>query len=112
MSPGAVALWDAHRPGSVVSATPARSSPYFTIVEERADGTVALSKPTDPPVIRRQDAPRCWDLNGAVYVFDRVRYGTDPKVLYPDTRLYEMPEERSLDIDTEADWRVFEKRHD
>lgn len=86
----------------------ARSSPYFTIVEERADGTVALSKPTDPRVIRRRDAPRCWDLNGAIYVFDRARQGTDPRVLYPDTRLYEMPEERSLDIDTEADWRVLE----
>ena len=81
---------------------------YRDIVEERADGTVGLSKPTDPPVTRRQDAPRCWDINGAVYVYDRVRYAADPRVLYPDTRLYEMPEERSLDIDTEADWRVVE----
>jgi N-acylneuraminate cytidylyltransferase/CMP-N,N'-diacetyllegionaminic acid synthase len=101
---GAVALWEAHRPGSVVSATPARSSPYFTIVEERDDGTVGLSKPTDPPVTRRQDAPRCWDLNGAIYVFDRARHAAAPRVLYSDTRLYEMPAERSLDIDTEADW--------
>lgn len=107
---GAVALWEAHRPGSVVSATPARSSPYFTIVEERADGTVGLSKPSDPPVIRRQDAPRCWDLNGAVYVYDRARHAADPRVLYPDTRLYEMPEERSLDIDTETDWQMVERK--
>lgn len=105
---GAVDLWEAHRPGSVVSATPARSSPYFTIVEEGADGTVGLSKRTDPPVIRRQDAPRCWDLNGAVYVFDRARYAGDPRVLYLDTLIVEMPPERALDIDTEFDWFMVE----
>lgn len=105
----AIALWEAHHPGSVVSATPARSSPYFTIIEERADGTVGLSKPSDPPVTRRQDAPRCWDLNGAVYVFDRARHAADPRVLYFDTRLYEMPEKRALDIDTELDYEFAER---
>ena len=105
---GAVAMWEKYRPGSVVSATPSQSSPYFSIVEERADGTVELSKTLDSPVIRRQDAPRCWDLNGAVYVFDRARYRADPRVLYSDTRAYHMPEERSLDIDTEWDWAMAE----
>jgi N-acylneuraminate cytidylyltransferase/CMP-N,N'-diacetyllegionaminic acid synthase len=32
----------------------------------------------------------------------------DPRVLYPDTRLHEMPEERSVDIDTELDWALAE----
>lgn len=102
----AVTLWQAHRPGSVVSVTLSHSSPYFTLLEERSDGTVALSKPSDPPLARRQDAPLCWDLNEAVYVFDRVRYACTPRVLYSDTRLVEMPRERSLDIDTELDWKV------
>ncbi|MBW8636205.1 acylneuraminate cytidylyltransferase family protein [Hoeflea sp. WL0058] len=104
----AIALWEAYRPGSVVSATPSHSSPYFSLVEEQEDGTVALSKPTEPLLTRRQDAPRCWDLNGAVYVFDHARYKQDPRVLYQDTRIAEMPPERSLDIDTEFDWRVAE----
>lgn len=104
----AVAVWDAHHPGSVVSVTPAQSSPYFTLLEECADGRIALSKPTDPPLARRQDAPACWDLNGAVYIFDRARYAQDPRVLHPDTRIVEMPVERSLDIDTEFDWRIAE----
>lgn len=104
----AVKLWQAHRPGSVVSATLSHSSPYFTLLEERSDGTVTLSKPSDPPLARRQDAPMCWDLNGAVYVFDRARYAHDPRVLHPDTRIAVMPPERSLDIDTEFDWRIAE----
>ncbi|MCT4556789.1 MAG: acylneuraminate cytidylyltransferase family protein [Pelagimonas sp.] len=103
---GAVALWDRHHPGSVVSATVAHASPYFSLVEEAADGTVGLSKPTDPPIVRRQDAPACYALNGAIYVFDRNRYESDPRVLYPDTRVFEMPPERSLDIDTPWDWHL------
>lgn len=104
----AVTLWEAHRPSSVVSVTPSHSSPYFTLLEERSNGTVTLSKPSDPPLARRQDAPLCWDLNGAVYVFDRAHYARDPRVLHPDTRVAEMPAERSLDIDTEFDWRMAE----
>jgi CMP-N,N'-diacetyllegionaminic acid synthase len=100
----AVALWEDYRPGSVVSATPSHSSPYFTLLEELTDGTITLSKSSDPPLARRQDAPRCWTLNGAVYVFDRAGYSVKPQVLYRDTRLIEMPPERSLDIDTEFDW--------
>lgn len=103
-----VDLFEAHRPGSVVTGCTAKSSPYFSLVEERPEGTVGLSKPTDPPVVRRQDAPRCFDLNGSVYVFDRDRFMADPRVLYPDTRLHEMPEERSVDIDTELDWALAE----
>jgi N-acylneuraminate cytidylyltransferase/CMP-N,N'-diacetyllegionaminic acid synthase len=104
----AVALWNEHRPGSVVSVTPAQDSPYFTLLEENADGEIALSKPSDPPLERRQDAPACWALNGAVYVFDRSRYEEDPRVLHPDTRIIQMPAERSIDIDTEFDWRMAE----
>lgn len=102
----AVHLWDRQRPGSVVSVTAARASPYYTLLEQDAQGRVRLSKEADPPFARRQDAPACWELNGAIYIFDRDRYAAEQKVLYPDTVLLEMPPERSLDIDTEYDWQV------
>ena len=101
-------LFETHRPGSVVTGCAAKSSPYFSLLEECPGGTVGLSKPTDPPVVRRQDAPRCFDMNGSVYVFDRDRFVADPRVLYPDTRLHEMPEDRSVDIDTPLDWALAE----
>lgn len=102
----AVALFAATRPGSVVSGTPARNSPYYTIVERRADETVTLAKTLKRPLARRQDGPACFDLNGSIYVFDRNRFLAERKVLFEDTRLYEMPPERSVDIDTELDWRL------
>ncbi|MGY6629526.1 MAG: acylneuraminate cytidylyltransferase family protein [Wenzhouxiangella sp.] len=104
----AVEIWDAYRPGSVVSVTTARVSPYYTLLEQAADGSLRLSKETANSFGRRQDLPVCWEINGAVYVFDRKRYAEDPRVLFPDTRICEMPPDRSVDIDTEWDWKVVE----
>ena len=143
---GAVALLEESGAPNVITGATAKCSPYFSLVEERADGTVGLSKPTDPPLARRQDAPRTFDMNGSVYVWRRevlaagkrrivgLSKPTDPplarrqdaprtfdmngsvyvwrrevltadmKLFQPGTRLYEMPEERSVDIDTALDF--------
>jgi CMP-N-acetylneuraminic acid synthetase len=47
-------------------------------------------------------------MNGSIYVWRREPFVSDPRVLYPDTRLYEMPEERSIDIDSELDFQFVE----
>ena len=93
---------------SVITGAPARRSPYFNLVERRADGTVALVKESPAGVARRQDAPACFDMNASVYAWRAETFRRDPRVFYPDTRLHEMPEERSIDIDSELDWRVAE----
>lgn len=103
-----VALWEAHRPSNVVAVTAARVSPYYTLLEEAEDGTLRLSKELDTNVSRRQDSPQCWEINGAVYVFDRNKYVAEPSTLYPDTMILEMPQGRSFDIDTELDWCIVE----
>ena len=105
---GAVSIWEQYQPGSVVSASPARHSPYYTILEKQGDGTLILSKQSDKPVARRQDSPECWTMNGAVYVFNKHQYFELSQTLYPDSRLYSMPEERSIDIDLELDWEIAE----
>jgi N-acylneuraminate cytidylyltransferase/CMP-N,N'-diacetyllegionaminic acid synthase len=67
-----------------------------------------VSKSADPPVVRRQDAPLCFDMNASIYVWRRRVLLHDPRVFYTDTRLYVMPEERSVDIDTELDFEWVE----
>lgn len=93
---------------NVLSVAPARKSPYFNLVERGADGFGRLSKPLDPPVVRRQDAPACFDINGSVYVWTREAFFAGPAALTDRTRLYVMPESRSVDIDTETDWIIVE----
>jgi N-acylneuraminate cytidylyltransferase/CMP-N,N'-diacetyllegionaminic acid synthase len=105
---GAVALLEESGAANVISGAPAHRSPYFNLVEARPDGTVGLSKTADPPILRRQDAPACWDMNASIYVWRRAALVEDPRVFYPSTRLFEMPSERSLDIDSELDFEIVE----
>jgi N-acylneuraminate cytidylyltransferase/CMP-N,N'-diacetyllegionaminic acid synthase len=105
---GAIALLRNSGAPSVITGAPARRSPYFNLVEERRDGTVGLSKIADPPIVRRQDSPRCFDMNASIYVWNVASFLADPRVFYPDTRLFEMPEERSVDIDSEIDFTLVE----
>src|SRR5690606_21079855 len=43
---------------NLITAAPSRRSPYFNLVEQKADGFVELSKPIKNQVVRRQDVPK------------------------------------------------------
>lgn len=105
---GAVKMLEKTGARNVITGAPARRSPYFNLVESTADGTVALSKTMNPPVVRRQDAPHCFDMNASIYVWRVAAFLENPAVFYPDTRLFEMPEERSIDIDSDLDFTLVE----
>ncbi|WP_027545054.1 acylneuraminate cytidylyltransferase family protein [Bradyrhizobium sp. WSM2254] len=105
---GAVDLLRQSGAPNVITGAPARRSPYFNLVEQRTDGSVGLSKSTNPPITRRQDAPRCFDMNASIYVWRVASFLERPAVFYPDTRLFEMPEERSIDIDSDLDFALVE----
>lgn len=58
--------------------------------------------------VRRQDLPKQFTLNGAIYVSAPEGLRTDRSFLVPGTIGYPMPAERSVDIDTPLDWRIAE----
>jgi N-acylneuraminate cytidylyltransferase/CMP-N,N'-diacetyllegionaminic acid synthase len=93
---------------NVITGAPAHRSPYFNLVEARADGSVGLSKAADPPIVRRQDAPRSYDMNASIYAWRVAAFLENPAVFYPDTRLFEMPQDRSVDIDSDLDFALVE----
>ncbi len=103
---GAVALAEAHAPANVITGSPAHRSPYFNLVERAGDGHVRLVRPG--AFLRRQDAPACFDMNASIYVWPRDRFMAEPKVFYDDTLLFEMPTERSHDIDSALDFEIVE----
>ena len=102
----AVALLEGTPGANVITGAPARRSPYFNLVEQRPDGTVGLSKPPAGAIVRRQDAPACYDMNASIYAWWADDFRAAPAVFGPRTLLYAMPEERSLDIDSELDFRL------
>ncbi len=105
---GAVRLLESGGASNVITGAPARRSPYFNLVELDGNGHVHLSKRTPHPITRRQDAPLCYDMNASMYVWRRDIFLGNPAVFYEDTLLFQMPEERSIDIDSELDWEIVE----
>jgi len=105
---GAVALMEAGGCDNVITGAPAHRSPYFNLVERVANGFVALCKQPDGDLVRRQDAPECYDCNASIYVWNRESMFALESVLNPRTAIYVMPDERSRDIDSPLDFELVE----
>lgn len=102
---GAVDLMERNGVTNVITGAPARKNPYFNMVQQLPDGHVDLCiRPDGGRLDRRQDCPPVFDMNAAVYVWRRDAFFDHMDVFYADTLLYEMPEERSHDIDTPLDF--------
>lgn len=93
---------------NLITAMPSRRSPYFNLVEVDAAGKVALSKKLDSSVVRRQDAPKSYDMNASIYIWKRDIILNENSLFLEKTGLYVMPEERSIDIDSELDFEFVE----
>jgi CMP-N,N'-diacetyllegionaminic acid synthase len=90
---------------NIITGMPSRRSPYFNLVEAVGDSNqVAISKKPPRPIIRRQDAPRCYDMNASIYVWWRDSIINCNEVLNDNTGIFVMPEQRSIDIDSEIDF--------
>ena len=105
---GAVNLLESEKVSAVITAAPARRSPYFNLVELDEKGIVKLSKSLEKPLVRRQDSPMCFDMNASIYVWQRAALFDYSTVFNADPRLFVMPEERSADIDNELDFEIVE----
>ena len=94
---------------NVITAMPARRSPYFNLIEKSSNGHIGLSKEIDPPVTCRQDSPKCFDMNASIYGWKRkYLFEHDIPIFLESTALYVMPEERSIDIDSKLDFEFVE----
>lgn len=73
-----------------------------------ADGRLVELLPKPSAAANRQDLPPTYALNGAVYVAERSFLSVYEAFLTPTTRAYTMQAERSVDLDTGADWQYAE----
>jgi CMP-N-acetylneuraminic acid synthetase len=98
------------RPDAVVSVTPARRSPYFNMLEEGKDGFVGLPKKLERPLLRRQDAPKVYDMNASIYAYARdfLLNERTMSAVEGRTLVWVMDEKSAFDIDTEEDFLFVE----
>jgi CMP-N,N'-diacetyllegionaminic acid synthase len=104
------ALWQAATgAGSCVSVSEAAVSPWLMYGRD-IGGRLARLLPEPPGGLRRQDLPKALVLNGAFYFVDVARFRAERRFVFDDSLGHEMPVERSLDIDTIADFAEAERR--
>lgn len=88
---------------SCVSVTEPDKSPYWMFTK-RTDGAIMPLIGRRGVNSRRQDLPKVYALNGAVYVAVCRDLLKSRSFIMRRTAAYEMPRERSLDIDTRFDF--------
>lgn len=92
---------------SVVSVCEAEHNPYFVMVQLDGDRMVPLIKP-EKPILRRQDAPKVYRINAAVYAIRRDVLMEKNQIFTETTLAVVMPPERSVHIDHELDFKLAE----
>ena len=90
----------------VVSVKETKANPYYILFEEDRNGY--LKKTKEANFTRRQDCPKVWEYNGAIYIIN-VK-ALKERVISQFTKVckFEMDETSSHDIDTLLDWKIAE----
>lgn len=91
----------------VVSVKECASNPYYSVFEEDSEGYLHICK-GDGNITRRQDAPKVYEYNGAIYVINPASLKAMPLNKFNRRIKYVMDEQLSLDLDTMADWHMAE----
>lgn len=90
----------------VVSVKQTHSNPYFNLFEENEKGFLEKSKPGS--FARRQDCPKVWEYNGAIYVINTKSIKRFEITDFGRVKKSEMDSISSMDIDNELDWIMAE----
>lgn len=91
----------------VVSVKETKGNPYFTLFEENIDGTIIPSKVSN--FTRRQDCPKVYELNGAIYLFKVTILNRKLPLQSSIIKKYLMSDRDSIDIDNIDDFELVRK---
>ena len=93
---------------SAVSVTEVSKHPYLMYQMDKSLNLQPLIS-NRPEIIRRQDFPNVYSLNGALYLARVDWLLKHRSFIGVDTLGFTMPLERSLDLDTALDWSITEQ---
>lgn len=93
--------WDA-----VVTVTEARRNPAFNMVRLDASNEASLASAPLTPYVRRQDAPALYDMCTVAYVLRSEFVIRNSSIWSGRVGAVRIPQERSLDIDTQFDLKL------
>jgi len=85
----------------------ARKNPYFNMVELDG-GEVRLVKGSGSLVTCRQGAPEVFEIHASIYIWERDTLLTQDSLFTKGAGIYVVPQERSMDIDSQLEWTLVE----
>lgn len=91
----------------VVSVMECAANPYYCVFEEDNNGYLHVCK-GDGNIFRRQDAPKVYEYNGAIYIMNAEKLKTTHMHKMQKRVKYVMDEMSSFDLDTMTDWTIAE----
>jgi len=104
---GAVNLFKKINCNGVYSVYRQHQNPYFNMMETDSNGYLKLSKKLKHKILRRQDAPIVYQLNGLFVIKPNalLKYGS---TIMPKILPYEISPEHGFMIDTELEFKLSE----
>lgn len=91
----------------VVSVKECPANPYYCVFEEDTNGFLHVCK-GDGNIFRRQDAPKVYEYNGAIYIMNAETLKTTHMHKMRKRVKYVMDDMSSFDLDTMTDWTIAE----
>jgi len=91
----------------VVSVKECPANPYYCVFEEDSNGYLHVCK-GDGNIFRRQDAPKVYEYNGAIYIINPESLKHRHMHQFKKRVKYVMDEMSSFDLDTMTDWKIAE----
>ncbi|EAR02772.1 cytidylyltransferase domain-containing protein [Maribacter sp. HTCC2170] len=91
----------------VVSVKETKANPYYVLFEENHEKWLTKSKKGN--FTRRQDCPKVWEYNGAIYIINVNSLKNRSHLSFKKVRKYVMEEQYSLDLDSPMDWLLAER---
>ncbi len=91
----------------VVSVKECAANPYYCVFEENEEGYLHVCK-GDGSIFRRQDAPKVYEYNGAIYIMNAKKLKTTHMHKMQKRVKYVMDNLSSFDLDTMWDWQMAE----
>ncbi len=105
---GCIDLFESEKADNLITGCIARRSPYFNLVKLKQNKYASIFSSSKLRYDRRQDTPSCFDMNASIYIWSREALLNNNQLFNQKTLFFEMPEERSYDIDTEMDFKIVE----
>lgn len=91
----------------VVSVKECAANPYYCVFEENDEGYLHVCK-GDGTIYRRQDAPKVYEYNGAIYIINTDSLKKQHMHQFSKRIKYVMDDRSSFDLDTMNDWLIAE----